>query len=186
MKSKKPTKVTREKNFRSRYERNRTCWRKDETTYVYLDFVECPDGECRYIEREIHVGDTDVHGNVVTIEILDFLFGCDNAEAQDTEDADDYATEINISGEVFMGATYNSPEEELFSEEEQESPLVQEFMEKVEPKLSEEQKNLIYDRFGARKTLEELAHEQDKPVSKQAIDNRIKKIYKKVKDNMDA
>ena len=81
MKSKNLTKVTREKNFRSRYERNRTCWRKDETTYVYLDFVECTDGECRYMEREIHVGDVDAQGNVVTIEILDFLLGSDNAEA---------------------------------------------------------------------------------------------------------
>ena len=185
MKSKNPTKVIREKNFRSRYERNRTCWRKDETTYVYLDYVECPDGECRYIEREIHVGDTDAQGNVVTIEILDFLLGSDNAEAQDTEDADGYVNEINISGEVFMGAMYSGPEEELFFEKEKESPLVQEFMEKVEPKLSEEQKNLMYDRFGARKTLEELASEQDKPVTKQAIDNRIKKIYKKVKDNIE-
>ena len=215
MKRKNPTNVTTKKNFRSRYDQNRPCYRKDRDTYVELEFVECEDGGCRYVEREHRVGEMDAAGNVLTREILDVMLEFDNAEVQDTEDMygnadlslygtgsaeDDFnetgmarigtsrvdgTNEINISGAVIMSPELIGPEAVLFAVVEEDSPLVRALKEKVFPHLSEDQINLLYDHYGARKTLEQIAAEQEPPVSKQAISNRLAKIHAKNKKYMD-
>jgi len=214
MKRKNPTNVTSKKNYRSRYDQNRHCYRKDKETYVELEFVECEDGECRYVEREHRVGEIDAAGNVLSYEILDMMLEADNAEVQDTEDLyanadlslygtgsaeDDFnetgmarigtsrvdgANEINISGAVIMSPELIGPEAVLFAANKEDSPLVRVLKEKVFPYLSEDQINLIYDYYGAGKTLEQIAAEQDKPVTKQAIANRLAKIHTKIKKYM--
>ena len=201
------------KNYRSRYERNRNCYRKDKTTYIYSEYVNDGNGQGHYVDYEYHVGDMDEHGRAITLEMLDMLMEFDNAEAQDTEDQDrneellvhndfsdgDFAETgmsrigttgvaksdgLNPSGAMQFGAELIGPEAVLFGVEDVESISMKDFKEKVLPLLSEEQINLIYERFGAGKTLEQIAKEQDKPVSKQAIDKRFKTIFKKITDNM--
>ena len=201
------------KNYRSRYERNRNCYRKDKTTYIYSEYVDDGNGQGHYVDHEYHVGDMDEHGRAITLEMLDMLMEFDNAEAQDTEDQDrneellahndfsdgDFVETgmsrigttgvaknggLNPSGVVQFGAEFIGPEAVLFGKADVESISIKEFREKVMPLLTEEQINLIYERFGAGKTLEEIAKEQEKPVSKQAIDKRFKTIFKKITDNM--
>lgn len=201
-----------EKNYRSRYDRNRMCYRKDKTTYVYSEYVDDGNGQGHYSDHEYHVGDMDETGSVITFEMLDMLQDFDNAEAQDSEDqerneevlvhntfSDSDFTEVgmaciasapvkgtnglSVSGAAKFGAELVGPEAALFGEE-VENISVQEFREKILPLLTEEQINLIYDRFGAGKTLEQIGAEQDKPVSKQAIDKRLKGIFKKIAENM--
>lgn len=201
-----------EKNYRSRYDRNRMCYRKDKTTYVYSEYVDDGNGQGHYIDHEYHVGDMDETGSVITFEMLDMLQDFDNDEAQDTEDqerneevlvhntfSDGDFTEVgmaciasspvkgtnglSVSGAVKFGSELVGPESVLFGED-VENISVQEFREKILPLLTEEQINLIYDRFGSGKTLEQIGAEQDKPVSKQAIDKRLKGIFKKIAENM--
>lgn len=62
-----------EKNYRSRYDRNRMCYRKDKTTYVYSEYVDDGNGQGHYIDHEYHVGDMDETGSVITFEMLDML-----------------------------------------------------------------------------------------------------------------
>lgn len=202
-----------EKNYRSRYDSNRMCYRKDKTTYIYSEYVDDGNGQGHYIDHEYHVGDVDEYGRKVTVEMLDVLMEFDNAEAQDSEDKERYEevvvhndfsdgdfmetgmvrigtscvegnTGLNPSGAMRFGAELIGPEAVLFSKKDEDSISVKEFKEKILPILTEEQINLIYERFGAEKTLEQIAAQQDKPVSRQAIDNRIKRIFKKVKENM--
>ena len=64
-----------------------------------------------------------------------------------------------------------------------------EFEEKVKPHLSEEQMDFIYERFGACKTLDEIAEElplgeDGKPISRPAVLGRQKRIFAKVKKYM--
>lgn len=201
------------KNCSSRYERNRNCYRKDKTTYIYSEYVDDGNDQGHYVDHEYHVGDMDEHGRAITLEMLDMLMEFDNAEAQDTEDQDrneellahndfsdgDFVETgmsrigttgvakkggLNPSGVVQFGAEFIGPEAVLFGKADVESISIKEFREKVMPLLTEEQINLIYERFGAGKTLEQIAKEQDKPVSKQAIDKRFKTIFKKITDNM--
>ena len=201
------------KNFKSRYDRNRMCYRKDKTTYIYSEYIDDGNGQGYYIDHEYHVGDMDEHGRAITLEMLDMLMEFDNAEAQDTEDQErneellahsDFSdgdfvetgmsrigtvgvvgnNGMNPSGATKFVAELIGPEAVLFGKSEEDSITVKEFKEKILPLLSEEQINLIYERFGAGKTLEQIAKEQDKPVSKQAIDKRFKTIFKKITDNM--
>ena len=201
-----------EKNYRSRYDRNRMCYRKDKTTYVYSEYVDDGNGQGHYIDHEYHVGDMDETGSVITFEMLDMLQDFDNIEAQDSEDlerneevlvhntfSDGDFTEVgmaciasspvkgtnglSVSGAMKFGSELVGPEAALFGEE-VENISVQEFREKIFPLLTEEQINLIYDRFGAGKTLEQIGAEQEKSISKQAIDKRLKGIFKKISENM--
>ena len=201
------------KNYRSRYERNRNCYRKDKTTYIYSEYVDDGNGQGHYVDHEYHVGDMDENGNTITFEMLDVLLEFDNAEAQDSEDQERYEEVIvhndfsdgdfietgmsristmsttsngglNVSGAIRFGADLVGPEEALFGDEEEESISVKDFREKILPLLTEDQINLIYERFGAGKTLEQIAKEQDKPVSKQAIDKRFKTIFNKIVEHM--
>ena len=201
-----------EKNYRSRYDRNRMCYRKDKTTYVYSEYVDDGNGQGHYIDHEYHVGDMDETGSVITFEMLDMLQDFDNIEAQDSEDlerneevlvhntfSDGDFTEVgmaciasspvkgtnglSVSGAMKFGSELVGPEAALFGEE-VENISVQEFREKILPLLTEEQINLIYDRFGAGKTLEQIGAEQEKSISKQAIDKRLKGIFKKISENM--
>ena len=201
------------KNFKSRYDKNRMCYRKDKTTYIYSEYIDDGNGQGHYIDHEYHVGDMDENGRAITLEMLDMLMDFDNAEAQDTEDQErneellahsdftdgDFVETgmsrigtvgvagndgMNPSGATRFAAELIGPEAVLFGKREEDSISVKEFKEKILPLLSEAQINLIYERFGAGKTLEQIAKEQDKPVSKQAIDKRFKTIFKKVTDNM--
>lgn len=211
---KNPSNETKGKNYKSRYDANRPCHRKSKSTYVELEFVECEDGSCKYKKVEHYEGETDGKGNVLSLEIMDVMQRFDNAEVQGAEDiysrADlslcsgnsdedefnetgmarigtsrvDGTNVINISGDVFISPELIGPEAVLFAEPKKDSPLVRALKEKVFPHLSEEQKNLIYDYYGAGKTMEQIAAEQEKPVTKQAIKNRLNKIEEKVKRYM--
>lgn len=201
-----------EKNYKSRYDRNRMCYRKDKTTYVYSEYVDDGNGQGHYIDYEYHVGDMDETGNVITFEMLDVLQDFDNVEAQDSEDRErneetlvhntfsdgDFSETgmaciasspvrgtngLSVSGAEKFGSELIGPEAVLFGDD-VESISVQVFREKILPLLNEEQINLIYDRFGAGKTLEQIGAEQERPVSKQAIDKRVKGIFKKISENM--
>lgn len=204
--------LIKEKNYRSRYDSNRNCYRKDKTTYIYSEYVDDGNGSGHYVDYEYHVGEVDEYGRELTVEMLDVLMEFDNAEAQDSEDqerneevivhnifSDGDFTEVgmaciasspvkgtnglSVSGTVKFGSELAGPEAALFGEE-VENISVQEFREKILPLLTEEQINLIYDRFGAGKTLGQIGAEQEKPVSKQAIDKRLKGIFRKIAENM--
>lgn len=173
---------SKEKNYRSRYDVNRPCYRKDKTHYVYMEWVEPEDGgEGYYIEHVFTVGEEGV-----TLELLDYLQETDNGEVQDQEDDQRYIEKMAAS----MPTYAKSPEEELCSDEEEEqSEFSKEFDEKVKPHLSEDQMNLIYDRFGMDKSLEQIAaespvKEDGSHISHQAVSNKLNRIFAKVKKHM--
>lgn len=172
----------KEKNYRSRYDVNRPCYRKDKTHYVYMEWVEPEDGaEGYYIEHVFTVGEDGV-----TLELLDYLQETDNGEVQDQEDDARNAEELAKN----MPTHAKSPEEELYSDEKEgQSALSREFDEKVKPHLSESQKNLIYDRFGMDKSLEQIAKESPvkadgSHISHQAVSNKLNRVFAKVKKHM--
>lgn len=173
----------KERNYRSRYERNRDCYRKDETTYVYQQWIPTGKKTGYYIDHEFVVGKDGV-----TLELLDYLLESDNASAQDQEDSDRFTdqgvvneegTESNgafsasafsnlstsrVSGSSFnLSGRYNGspelvgPEAVLFAEEEEQSELAKQFEEKVNPTLTEEQRVLICQYYGMDMSLEEIA-----------------------------
>jgi len=77
------------------------------------------------------------------------------------------------SGDVF---------EQLYGEEPPVDPKVQMVEDFIKDRLTPEQQNLIYDHLGMHKTFEEIGNEggaDGKPVSKQAVHNRMKKIINK-------
>lgn len=199
-------------NFKSRYDANRDCYRQDETTYVYQEWVKDGNGRGHYKNHVISIDDENV-----TLELLNYMQQTDNAEAQDTEDFErnedpsvhengaesdgdgfDYSVLDNISASRTYGRGsrnlaspfIGSPEligpEAFFLEEEPESELLKAFREKVMPKLTEDQKELILDIYGDQKTLEQVAAEISakkggKPITHQAVSNRLKKIKEKTK-----
>lgn len=77
---------------------------------------------------------------------------------------------------------------QIFRSEERESEMVRIFCERVLPKLTDNQKNLIYDYYGARKTLEQIRQKEmaitGREIKHQAMTNRIKKIHARVKKLM--
>ena len=173
-------KEQKEKNYRSRYDANRKCFRQDKTHYVYQEWVETGKDQGYYIDHVFTVGEDGI-----TLELLDYLQATDNGEVQDQEDDE---RNLELLAET-MDAYAQSPEEELYGEEEPQSPLSKEFEEKVKPHLSEEQMDFIYERFGACKTLDEIAEElplgeDGKPISRPAVLGRQKRIFAKVKKYM--
>ncbi len=170
----------KEKNYRSRYDVNRHCFRQDKTHYVYQEWVETGNDRGYYIAHVFTVGEDGV-----TLELLDYLQATDNGEVQDQEN-DKRNKELLAET---MPAYAKSPEEELCAEEEQQSHLVKEFNKKVRPHLSDEQMDFIYERFGACKTLDEIAEElppgkDEKPISRPAVLGRQKRIFAKVQKYM--
>ena len=174
--------MKQDKNFRSRYDENRGCYRKDKTHYVYREWIESEDGSGgHYADHVLTAGEDGV-----TPELLEFLQETDNAEVQDREDDDRHREEIEFS----ITSYYETgPEEELLSDEEVESVRVEIFNRLVRPHLSEEQMDLIYDRYGMGKTLKQIAEESPlkpdgKHVTHQSVNNRLNKILKKVEKYM--
>lgn len=169
----------KEKNYRSRYDANRHCFRQDKTHYVYQEWVETGKERGYYIDHVFTVGEDGV-----TLELLDYLQATDNSEVQDQED-DERNKEMLAE---IMPAYAKSPEE-LYADEEPQSHLVQEFNEKVKPYLSDEQMNFIYERYGNCKTIDEIAEglspgEDGEPISRPAMLGRQKRIFAKVKKYM--
>ena len=171
----------KEKNYRSRYDVNRPCYREDETHYVYEEWVQTGEKAGCYRKTALTVGEGDV-----TLELLDYLQGTDNSEAQDQED--DIRNQEKLAENIPVAAP--SYEDELYGDEKEEvNPLLKAFNEKVRPHLNEDQMNLIYDRYGRNLSLEEIAAElppgkDGKPVSHQAVTNRLNRIFAKVKKYM--
>lgn len=171
----------KEKNYRSRYDANRQCYRKDKTHYVYMQWIEPDDGsEGYYIEHVFTVGKDGV-----TLELLDYLQATDNSEVQDQEDDERNKEMLAESLLMFV----KNPEEELCLEEEEQNYLLKDFDEKVKPHLSEDQMNLIYDRYGMDKSLEQIADESPtkkdgSQISHQAVSNKLNRIFVKVKKHM--
>lgn len=170
----------KEKNYRSRYDANRKCYRQDKTHYVYEEWVETGKNQGYYIDHVFTVGEDGI-----TLELLDYLQATDNGEVQDQED-DECNRELLAET---MNAYAKSPEEELCEEEEPQSQLSKDFAEKVRPHLSEEQMDFIYERYGACKTLDEIAEElplgeDGKPISRPAVLGRQKRIIAKIKKYM--
>ena len=160
------------KNFKSRYDRNRMCYRKDKTTYIYSEYIDDGNGQGHYIDHEYHVGDMDENGRAITLEMLDKLMDFDNAEAQDTEDQErneellahsdfsdgDFVETgmsrigtvgvagndgMNPSGATKFGAEFIGPEAVLFDKEAEESISVKEFKEKILPLLQKNKSTLF-------------------------------------------
>lgn len=178
----KATKKKENKNYRSRYDANRPCYRKDKTHYVYMQWVEPDeDGEGYYIEHVFTVGEAGV-----TIELLDYLQASDNGEVQDQED-DERSKKMLAES---IPTHVKSREEELCSDEvEHMSPELKAFYEKVRPHLTDEQMDLIYDRYGMGMTPGEIAaklppNEDGSPKTHQAVSSRLNCIFDKVKKYM--
>lgn len=171
----------KEKNYRSRYDKNRGCYREDETHYVYQERVSTGKKKGFYHNTTFTVGEGDV-----TLELLDFLQASDNGEVQDQEDEERYREKLAESLSTYV----KSREEELCSDEKEHiSPMLKAFNEKVRPHLSEEQMNLIYARYGMNLSLEEIAAmlppgKDGKPKTHQAVSSRLNKIIAKVKKYM--
>lgn len=170
----------KEKNYRSRYDVNRHCFRQDKTHYVYQEWVETGKDQGYYIDYVFTVGEDEV-----TLELLDYLQATDNGEVQDQED-DERIKELLAET---MPAYAKSPEEELCADEEQQSQLVKEFDEKVRPHLSDEQMDFIYERYGNCKTLDEIAEglslgEGGEPILRPAVLGRQRRIFATVKKYM--
>lgn len=173
-------KEQKEKNYRSHYDVNRKCYRQDKTHYVYQEWVETGKDQGYYIDHIFTVGEDGI-----TLELLDYLQATDNSEVQDQE-TDERNRELLAET---MNVYVKSPEEELCSEEEPQSELSKEFDEKVKPHLSEEQMEFIFERYGACKTLDEIAEglslgEDGKFISRLAVLDRQKRIFAKVKKYM--
>lgn len=206
----------KEKNYKSRYDRNRHCFRKDETTYVYQEWIPTGEDTGYYIDHEYHVGEEGI-----TIELLDVMQEFDNSEAQDSEDSERNDEQFNYeNGEAadegdfhtspfdnlstsyvgvkgmhnlaapFTGSPeYIGPEAVLFPDAEEPSKAQTDFDTYVRPKLSEDQQNLIYDRYCMNKGIEQIAAEapvkaDGSHISHQAVSNRLTKIKTKVLKNM--
>lgn len=173
-------KQEKEKNYKSRYDVNRPCYRKDKTHYVYQEWVETGKNQGFYHEHVFTVGEDGV-----TLELLDYLQATDNGEVQDQED-----DERNIEKLAANLPDYaKSPEEELCADEKEQSLESKEFAEKVKPHLSEDQMNLIYDRYGMNKDLKKIAAESSvkkggTPITHQAVSNKLNRIIAKVKKYM--
>lgn len=170
----------KEKNYRSRYDANRHCFRQDKTHYVYQEWVETGRNQGYYINHVFTVGEEGV-----TLELLDYLQETDNSEVQNRED-DEHKKEMLAE---IMPAYAKSPEEKLCADKELQSQLVKEFNEKVRPHLSDDQKDFIYERYGACKTLDEIAEglplsEGGSSVSRSAVLDRQECIFAKVKKYM--
>ncbi len=116
----------------------------------------------RYIRQILTVG-----YNGITEEMLDFLQQCDNAEAQDYEDDVRHWDELveDFKESFFRGSSNQTDVEILLTE--------------VLPKLTDDQRNLVYDLLGNDFNLADLARRDG--VSYQAIQNRFSKIKKRVK-----
>ena len=171
----------KEKNYRSRYDKNRGCYREDKTHYVYQEWVSTGKKKGFYRNTTFTVGEGDV-----TLELLDYLQASDNGEVQAQEDEQRYREKLAESLPTYV----KSREEELCAEENEHiSPMLKAFNEKVRPHLSEEQMNLIYARYGMNLSLEEIAAmlppgKDDKPKTHQAVTSRLNKIIAKVKKYM--
>ena len=170
----------KENNYQSRFDKNRQCYRKDETHYIYLEWVETGKNQGFYHEHIFTVGEEGV-----TLELLDYLQATDNGEVQDQEDDERNKEKLAENTPSYQ----KSPEEELCSEEEEQSPASKEFDEKVKPHLSEDQMNLIYDYYGMDKTYQEIADDAPlKPdgthISLQSVFNKMSRINAKVKKYM--
>lgn len=170
----------KEKNYRSRYDANRHCFRQDKIHYVYQEWVDTGNNQGYYIDHVFTVGEDGV-----TLELLDYLQATDNGEVQDQED-DERNKELLAET---TPAYAKSLEEELCADEESQSQLVKEFDEKVRPHLSDEQMDFIYERYGNCKTLDEIAErlplgEDGELVSRPAVSGRQKRIFAKVKKYM--
>lgn len=170
-----------EQNYRSRYDKNRGCYREDKTHYVYQEWVRISKKKGFFRNTVFTVGEDDV-----TLELLDYLQDTDNSEVQDREDEAYYREKLAESMPMYV----KSREEELCSDEKEYiSPKLRAFNEKVRPHLSEEQMNLIYARYGMRMTLEEIAaalpaDKNGKPITHQAVTGRLNHIIAKVKKYM--
>jgi len=92
---------------------------------------------------------------------------------EDSFDGDPIENIADPRGDVF---------EQLYGEEPPVDPKVQMVEDFIKDRLTPEQQNLIYDHLGMHKTFEEIGNEggaDGKPVSKQAVHNRMKKIINK-------
>jgi hypothetical protein len=162
------------KSNKSRFDINRPCGRIDKDNYAYYECVSCENGKGFYRRTTL----LTVGENGVTNEHLAELQKFDNAEVQDIEDD---ARNWETICETFHESTA-SLEDDLFMDEEPVSDMVSTFMKNVLPKLSEDQKNLIYDLYGANKDLKELAAESG--TTYQAIQNRRKKLHTRIEKLM--
>lgn len=170
----------KEKNYRSRYDANRRCFRQDKTHYVYQEWVDTGKNQGHYINHVLTAGEDGV-----TLELLDYLQATDNSEVQDRED--DMRNLKRLAAN--MPTCVKSPENKYCGEGEPQGQLVKEFNEKVRPYLSDEQMNFIYERYGLGKTLDEIAKElppnkNGETVSYSAVFARQKRIWEIVKKYM--
>ena len=78
------------KNYLSKYDVNRHCYRRDKTHYIYQEWVETSRGKGYYIDHIFTVGEYGI-----TLELLDVLQDADDKEAQESENAEKYEEPFN-------------------------------------------------------------------------------------------
>ena len=212
----KATKQTekKEKNFKSRYDENRHCFRVDETTYVYREFHDAE----HYTDHMLHVGDDDV-----TLEILDMLLGGDNAEAQDNEDERKHAdgrfeasvaaadagpgnaeggfdfissshvdeqpdgataARMNLAAGFAGSPELMGPEAVLFPKEEKPGRMQAIFTEFVLPHLSEKEMDLIYRYYGMGMFAKDIAAITIKKNGKPMSESGITKQLRQLREKV--
>jgi len=170
---------------------------------VYL--VE--EGKLQYPIRNMETGRIEtkilVRGVDVDDVTFDCLYECYHAEQLSDryfEEHLDYVSEMKkakyeagddgVTQEPIEGIADERADicNQIFAKASEEPEIVKIFMERVFPKLTDAQKNLIYPHYGERKTLEEIrmeeAAETGREVTHQAMSNRIKKIQNRVKTLM--
>lgn len=171
----------KEQRYRSKYDANRKCYRKDKTHYIYEKWVEVEGAHGFYQDIVLTVGED----KGVTLELLDFLQETDNSEAAEQQDESRNKKPLSEAVRIYV----KSPEEEFCFEEEHISPELKTFNKKVRPYLSEEELDLIYALYGMNMTLEEIAtqlplNENGTPKTYQAVSNRLNRIIAKVRKYM--
>lgn len=174
-------------NRKSHYNPNRNCYMTKDGRYAYITW-----------DREHNLNVThylEVGKNGVTEELLIFLdeddhdtdlqdrydgenadYSFQNKQLAYSKNQDDEKATDPINEIVDKNA---DPFDFLFPEEEVPNEQLLQLISAME-KLTDAQRDLIYDHFGARKTLEEIRQEEitstGKYVSQQAFSNRLKKI----------
>lgn len=179
---------------KSRFNANRNCYRTRDGRYAYITW---DDEQRRNVTHYLEVGKDGV-----TEEMLIFLdeddHDVDLQERYDTENAD-YAFQNKQASHDCDPAKISDPLTEivdkdadifasLFPAEESVDETMAQLIAAMD-KLTDAQHDLIYEHFGARKTLEEIRQAEiaatGKEITQQAVSNRLKKIITRLCKELD-
>lgn len=179
---------------KSRYSANRNSYRTRDGRYAYITW---DDEQRRNVTHYLEVGKDGV-----TEELLILLdeddHDVDLQERYDTENAD-FSFQNKQTAHDCDPARISNPLTEivdknadifavLFPEEETVGETMVQLIAALD-KLTDAQRDLIYEHFGARKTLEEIRQAEiattGKEITQQAVSNRLKKIIARLCKELD-